>query len=186
LSLIVFVCLALAACGGDGDDGGARSGDKTFEGDGYSLTYPEEWIEMEAGEPAGQTGDDEPLSDAMFGPQAEGSDNHMNVLVFPLNLAVTEANLDEVSDEFARLVGEALRQADGEVTSGPTRVTVGGLPGLSFDGSLVNSNGVHVQTWSTFGFDGRTEYFLNCEFRPERAEEMKRGCNQVVQSFQVE
>jgi hypothetical protein len=106
--------------------------------------------------------------------------------VYRLNLAVTEGNFDEVSDEFTKTVGEVLRQADGDVTSGPTRVTVGGLPGLSFEGSLVNSQGVPVQTWLTFAFDERTEYLLNCEFTPEGAEEMKRGCEQVVESFQVE
>jgi hypothetical protein len=46
--------------------------------------------------------------------------------VYRLNLAVTEGNFDEVSDEFTKTVGEVLRQADGDVTSGPTRVTVGG------------------------------------------------------------
>jgi hypothetical protein len=65
-------------------------------------------------------------------------------------------------------------------------VTVGGLPGRSFEGSLVSSNGVHVQARLTFAFDGRTEYLLNCEFTPEGAEEMKRGCTQAVESFQVE
>ena len=38
----------------------------------------------------------------------------------------------------------------------------------------------------TFAFDGRTEYFLDCEFTPERADEMKQGCEQAVESFHVE
>ena len=50
----------------------------------------------------------------------------------------------------------------------------------------MNSDGVPVQTWLTYAFDGRTQYVLDCEFTPERAEEMKRGCEQVVGSFQVE
>ena len=35
-------------------------------------------------------------------------------------------------------------------------------------------------------FDGATEYFLNCQYTPSGAEEMKQGCDQVVESFQVE
>jgi hypothetical protein len=165
-------------------EGGGGGENNTFEGDGYSFTYPGEWVEAEPGEAAGQT-EGEPLAETAFGPELPGPDN-LDVLVYRLNLAVTERNFDEVSYEFARVVGEVLRQADGDVTSGPTRVTVGGLPGLSFEGSLVNVNGVPVQAWLTFAFDGRTEYLLDCEFTPERAEEMKRGCDQVVRSFEVE
>jgi hypothetical protein len=165
-------------------EGGGGGEDNTFEGDGYSFTYPGEWVQGEPGEAAGQTGG-EPLSEAAFAPEFEGSDNLL-VQVYRLKLAVTEGNFDEASDEFATLIGEALRQADGDLTSGPTRVTVGGLPGLSFEGSLVNADGVHVRAWATVAFDGRTEYVLECEFTPERAEEMKRGCNQVLESFQVE
>jgi hypothetical protein len=35
-------------------------------------------------------------------------------------------------------------------------------------------------------YDGKTEYFINCQFAPEAAEEMKQGCEQVAESFQVE
>jgi hypothetical protein len=35
-------------------------------------------------------------------------------------------------------------------------------------------------------FDEGTEYFLNCQFTREGAEEMKRGCERVVNSFQLE
>jgi hypothetical protein len=183
LSVSLLVCVALAACGGDGNDGGAGGGgDKTFQGDGYSFTYPGDWDELEGGEPSGQVG--EPVSRALFGPSA-GSDA-MEIEVYRLNLSVTEDNLDELSGEIARVAEELFRQADGEIASGPTRVTVGGLPGFSFEGSAVDSLGVRVQAWLTFAFDRRTEYFVDCEFTPEGAEEMKQGCDQVLESFQVE
>jgi hypothetical protein len=152
-------------------------------GDGYSFTYPGEWFEGEQqGESAAQAG--EPVSVATFGP-SEGA-NALSVQVYRINLSITGENIDELSGSLADEIGELLRQADGRVTSGPTRVTVGGLPGLRFEGSLVNAKGIPVQAWLTLAFDGRTEYVLDCEFTPEPAEEMKRGCDQAVKSFKVE
>jgi hypothetical protein len=81
---------------------------------------------------------------------------------------------------------EAFQQANGTLTAGPTRVTVGGLPGYSFEGSAVNQDGVRVQQRLITVFEGTTQYVLNCQFAPEAAEEMKRGCDLVVDSFHVE
>jgi hypothetical protein len=52
--------------------------------------------------------------------------------------------------------------------------------------SLRSSDGQPLQSRMIFVFDGTTEYFLNCQFTRERAEEIKRGCEQVVKSFHVE
>jgi hypothetical protein len=65
-------------------------------------------------------------------------------------------------------------------------VTIDGLPGLRFEASGLDPEGVRVQSRLIFVFDGRTVYALNCQFTPETAEEMKRGCEQVVESLQVE
>jgi hypothetical protein len=46
------------------------------------------------------------------------------------------------------------------------------LPGLAFEGTLVNSDGVPVEARLTLAFDAGTEYVLDCEYTPERAEEM--------------
>jgi hypothetical protein len=46
---LTLCCLALSACGGSGDGEGERTdalepnGDKTFEGNGFFFTYPQEW-----------------------------------------------------------------------------------------------------------------------------------------------
>lgn len=174
-TLLAASLVAFAGCGGGG-------GDKTFEGDGYSFTYPGEWKEREGGEAAAEVG--EPVSEAFFGP-SEGPDG-LTVQVFRVNLSITEGNIDELSGDIAEFIGELFRQGDGRVTSGPTPVTLGGLPGRAFEGSFINKGGTRVQTRLTLAFDGRTEYFLSCEFTPEGAEEMKRGCEQVEESFQVE
>lgn len=171
-SVTVLVCLTLAACGGDGD--------KTFEGDGYSFRYPGSWSQRAPAAPA--QGTDIPV--LLFGPR-EGADRLL-LNVSRVGLSITESNIDSVSDQFAGEVEEMFRQSQGRLTKAPTRLTAGGLPALRFEGSGVTPEGVRVRTLVTVVFDGRTQYFLSCQYTPERAEEIKRGCDQVVESFQVE
>jgi hypothetical protein len=184
LSLTVLVCLAFAACGGEGDDGGAAGGggDKTFEGDGYSFTYPGEWDELEGEARFSQPG--QQTTSVYFGP-TEGA-NVLGLDAGRVGVSITEANVDEITDQFAAELDQVFRQAQGRITEGPTRLTVGGLPALRFEGSALNPDDVRVLSQVTAVFDGVTQYFLNCQFTPERAEEMQRGCEQVVESFQVE
>jgi PsbP len=165
-----------AGCGGG-------NGDDTFEGDGYSFTYPEEWIELEPGEARGHAGG-EAISTTAVGPD-EGADV-LFVDVYRLRLRVTERIFDEVTRELAAVFAQAFSQAGGRITAGPTRVTVDGLPALRLEGFALSPDDVRVQSRVTAVFDGMTEYALNCQYTPEGAEEMERGCDQVFESFQVE
>lgn len=174
ISAVALVCLALAACGG-----GGGGGDKTFEGDGFSFTYPEDWEESDF--------------DVQFGEQAttaalspEAGANILLVGAGRQNVPVTEENIDGLSDAFAAQVDQEARKLRGKVTSGPSRMTVGGLPALSFEVSAVNQSGTHTQSQLLLIFDGRTQYFLNCQYTPSGADEMKQGCDQAVESFQAE
>ena len=92
----------------------------------------------------------------------------LSVQVYRTNVPITEGNIGQAEDEFRDLGRELFRQADGRMTSAPTRVTVGGLPGVRFEGTLVNLDGIRVVAWITVAFDGRTEYFWDCEFTPEQ------------------
>jgi hypothetical protein len=178
---VLCVLLALAAAGLLALGCGGGDGDETFEGDGYSFTYPGEWEELE-GQAYVATGDE--VSSATLGPE-EGA-NVLTFTVYRLNLAVTEANLDQVADEITDVLGGLLEEAQGSVTEGPTRVSVAGLPAFRVEGSAVNPEGVRTQGELTLIFDGTTEYFLNCQFTPDRAQEMQEGCDQVLDSFAVE
>jgi hypothetical protein len=162
-------------------EGGGGGEDNTFEGDGYSFVYPGEWVESE-GEVVAQAGDCSPP--AYFGPE-EGSDA-LVVGVCRLRIPITEESIDELSDQFAAEVNQVFREGQGRITKGPTRATVDGLPALRFEGSTFDPDGVRVQSRLVFVLDGTTEYYLNCQFTPERAQELKRGCGQAVESFQVE
>jgi hypothetical protein len=169
--------LASAGCGGGNDDG---DGDKTFEGDGYSFTYPGDWDEQDP-EAASQGGD--LISSAYVG---QDNTDVLAILLYPLPASITKDNIDEYADDVAEQARETYEGLDGQLTAGPTPVTMAGLPGFRYEGSLVNVDGARVQARVTDVFDGLTEYYLYCQFTPEGAEEMKRGCDQVVESFQVE
>jgi PsbP len=176
--LLAAALVASAGCGG----GGSGDGDKTYEGDAFSFTYPQEWDERE-GE-ARFTRPGQQATSVYFGP-AEGA-NVLGLDVGRVGVSITEANVDEISDQFAAELDQTFRQAQGGITKGPTRLTVGGLPALRFEGSSLNPDDVRVRSQVTAVFNGVTQYFLNCQFTPEGAEEMQRGCDQVVESFQVE
>lgn len=160
MSGLVLVCLALTACGGEG-------GDKTFEGEGYSFTYPGEWDEREI-----DTITPGALLLTAFAPE-EG----LNALIFEVSdvgTPVTESNIDAVAEDVASALQES--------TEGPTQLTVAGLPALR----IVSHPQSGLTRRITTVFDGKTGYVFDCGFTPERAEEMKRGCEQAEESFQVE
>jgi hypothetical protein len=140
--------------------------DDIFEGDGYSFSYPEEWEEREL-EVRLQEGD--PLSSRALGPE-EGA-NLLSIQSFRFPFSVNESNIDEGAVELGVVWSEAFQQANGTLTAGPTRVTVGGLPGYSFEGSAVIQDGLRAQERVVTVWDGTTEYVLNCQFAPERADE---------------
>ena len=148
-------------CGGD-------SGDNTFEGEGISFTYPEEWEEREAvggGTPGA-------AFTTAFAPEAG-----VNNLIFEIGdigSPVTESNIDAFADDLAGALEES--------TEGPTRLTVAGLPALR----IVSHPETDSSRRITQVFDGATGYIFDCGFTSARAEEMKRGCDQAEDSFQVE
>ena len=155
-----MVALAiLAACGG---------GDNTFERDDVSFTYPENWAEAEYErvDPA-----------AVFGTAFSPAENTLTGLIFEISQndrTVTERNVDEVLADVAAGLHPS--------TEGPNRMTVGGLPAIRFVSHP--QDGFTRQV--TFVFDGAMLYALNCSFTRESAEEMTKGCEQVVTSFAVE
>jgi hypothetical protein len=174
--LLTAAFVASAGCGGDG----SGDEDKTFEGDGYSFTYPGNWDEGEV-EARAQSGNT--VSSVAFGPSR---DSLVNVEVYRLDVAITEENIDEATDELADVIAQTFEQAGGGVTAGPTRTTVDGLPALRFEASALTPDDERVQSRGTLVFDGSTEYYVNCQFTPDRAEEMNSGCDQVLNSFDVE
>jgi hypothetical protein len=179
------VVIVFAGCGGGDGDSGNDGGDKTFEGEGYSFTYPEDWRDRtEDIEFSAQAGSEPTTSEVVLAPGDRP--DVVIVQVGPTSPSITEDNIDELEEEIARVVESGFQQADGQLTAGPTRVTVAGLPPIRLEGTSVTPAGDSVRSRLTLIYDGRNQYAVNCQFTPEGAEEMKRGCDQVEESFQVE
>lgn len=160
----MVVCLTLTACAG-----GGGNGDNTFEREGVSFTYPEDWEQREL--EGGPVNPDASFA-TVFAPE-EG----LSGLIFEINetaITVTQSNLDGVLQEVAASLHES--------SKGPTKTSVAALPALRFE-SYPESN---LTRAVTFVFDGKTWYAFNCGFTPERAGEMQKGCDQALNSFKVE
>jgi hypothetical protein len=171
---LAFLLVLVAGCGSGG-------GDKTFEGDGYSFTYPGSWEEFENAPSAAATGT--VVSSKSFAPERGGSG--FVITVYRLSSSVTADNIDSIAPEVAAVTEQIFRQAGGQMTARPTKVTVAGHPGFSAKGTAVTPQGTRVQSRVTLVFDGTTEYFLTCQFTPDAAEEMLKGCNKVLESFEL-
>jgi hypothetical protein len=172
----VIGVVLVTACGGESSSDG---GDNVFKGDGYSFTYPGAWVERTDIESASGEG-----TGPSVGPP-EGADL-LYIGTSGLTIPITEQNVAEYAEELAAEVDDVFREAQGRVTSEPQSATVAGLPALRLEATAVNTDGIETKAHVTLVYDGKTEYFLNCQYTPDGADEMTQGCNQVVDSFAVE
>jgi len=174
LALLILAGAALLtalACGGGG--GGETSGaEETFQGDGYSFTYPGTWAEK------GGERYDAYLTPADHG----GGDVSLIVHRDAVGIPVTEANIDQLLRESRPAVDAYV--SGGLLESGPTKVTYAGLPGLRFEASLTVA-GLAARERGTWLFDGTTEYVFRCLFVPAAAEEVGQACDRILTSFQT-
>ena len=162
-------------------DTGGEGGDKTYEGDGYSFSYPGDWDEGTARQVASGS------SEVVVSPTGSGESFVSTAVahdVFPG--PVTQANFD---DEFPLdLVRSELSKAmepRGNVLEGdPVRVSHAGLLGLEFRASSTGRD-PEIHYRNIWLFDGRTQYVINCQFTDARAEEVGQGCDLVLSSFQL-
>jgi hypothetical protein len=155
---------------------------KSFEGDGYSFTYPGEWT---------RKADDVRSAESFwtaFAPDAAapnfawdlstvfspGSD----VLVLR---AMPQRESEQELDPFLDVLGGGDLDRWGELVLGPTHdVTVAGLPALRAVVRLRGEDRVTLRETVIFGTAMR--YFLMCRFN---SAEMERGCDQVEETFEV-
>jgi hypothetical protein len=150
---------------------------KTFEGDGYSFTYPGDWDEQK------------PDLGTEVGTATSSTRIGLNTTNFLGVVAVglpASASVAEITDATLASARELIEKNGGQVTAGPIPITIGGLLGFRYEGWLITEEGVRVQSRLTWAVDDTHQYFMNCQFTPEHAEEMKRGCDQVEKSFTAE
>ena len=157
-------------------------GAQTYRGNGVSFDYPAGWEEGTT-ETIAETGNADELWEVAFVLDRESL---VTVDASRMNMPVTAENLDAAKPEFEKLVrGFFEQQLGGTVQSGPEEITVAGKPGLRFRGTGT-FEGTPIESTFVSVFDGTTQYTLNCQHTPEWAEEIERGCQQIVRTFAVD
>ncbi|HKA69943.1 MAG TPA: RDD family protein [Actinomycetes bacterium] len=169
--------LGLAGFAAQQADGSAEE-ISTYQGNGVSFDYPAGWRQG-----SGETGASSGGADTLWSTAVGVADRDLvTIQVYPLNVPVTEQNLDAVKPELEQLVGQLAAQLDGSVRSGPDEVTMAGLPGVRFEvtGTV---DGISFQSLLVFAFADATEYFINCQHTDENADEIGQGCEQIMRTF---
>ena len=173
------IVIALSGCAGDTDNEpktqAETQGAKTYEGDGFTLSYPNDWVEVDY--------EEEPenviAATAAFAPKEAGLADSLSLVV---------GDVEAVSDS-TELVAAARAEAEAsydEVLSGPTPTTIGGLPAVRLEASETGRAGTKLSIITTIVANGATWYVLQCEFLPADRDLMESGCNQAMGSFRLE
>ncbi len=170
--LAIFGVAACAAAHGGGP--GWRPGTGTYAGHGVSFRYPAGWHQttpLGGGRPLLWTigvGFDPP--DSVY------------IAAHPTGTRVTAQNLSTFIPSVTRAVRLGFRHAGDRLLAGPQAITVGGMPGLRFQGTETNPVGKDTLT---IVFNGMTWYDITCAYTPAKARAVQRGCAQVLRTFKV-
>ena len=171
-----------------------------FAGHGISFTYPTTWqhgpgtIQYQLGNaqwteffspPAATPAPSDPSQPAAPPATPGPSYDLLIVAGYRLPVSITKKNLARYKAAIRAGVAQLIGQAQGQILGGPTRVTLGKLPGYRFDTSLQMSDGTLVASRLIFVFRKKIEYFLNCQHTQDGplTAEIEGGCDQVMQSF---
>ena len=186
--MALFVATVAVACGGD--DVEPRVADEassepqtlsTYEDNGVAFEYPDGWDEFPAEASATSTGSNE-LWSATVGPDKT---NLVNITAYQLNIEVTEDNLESIEEELEGVIQDVVDQAEGTITDGPTADEVAGFPAYTFTWEDVEVEGEPKDSSAYFVFNGDIEYFFNCQFSADVADEIQAGCDQILETFEV-
>jgi hypothetical protein len=169
-----------------------------YGGHGVSFSYPAAWLHVPASFSV-ETGSK--LWDESFGPQTPPTTTTdpatepqqtvgrdlITVAAYRTNGVITKKTLPKYKLAFLYMVTSLTTRANGQVLSGPQRITMGGLPGYRFQTTArVDDSGV-LESRLVFVFKGKTEYFLNCQHVQDGplTAEIEGGCDQMMRSFKV-
>ena len=187
--IAVLVAVATVACGGDeeiepqvtGEESGEPQTANTYDENGVAFDYPDGWEEFPAEASATSTGSNE-LWSATVGPDKT---NLVNITAYRLNIEVTDDNLGSIEAELDEVIQEVVDQAGGTITEGPTAADVAGFPAYTYTWEDVEVEDEPKDSAAYFVFNGDIEYFFNCQFSSDVADEVMAGCDQILESFEV-
>lgn len=154
---------------------------QTFAAHGVSFAHPEGWRPIEVGSIRTSVG--HPLSRDAVG--IDGS-NFVLVERYRVAISITDETFDRHRDALIQEWTQAVEHGGASVVGPVETIELDGLPGLRFGAAGVSGDGRPALSTMVLAFDGRTEYFVNCQRTEERAAEMEAGCEQVLDTFVVE
>jgi len=108
--------------------------------------------------------------------------NNVELQAYRLNQPIDRENIAQSQLEVAAVATQLAGSISGTVTDGPKRIEMGGLPGFSiriegqYGGRPFTVEGVFLAR-------GITQHFLECQFMPEHAREIRSGCEQVMRTL---
>ena len=151
---------------------------RLLDGGTFSFRYPAEWQPLTLTDTGATAG-------TQLSSESVGLDevNFATLAVYQLPEPVTENRLDDLEPEVVAVIRSVAEEAAGRITSGPTDVRMGGLPGFRFEITAEASGGVAVRSTLVLVFQERLEYFLNCQRTSARDGEMRSGCDQIMRTF---
>jgi hypothetical protein len=172
---ILLATVGAAGCGGRSASEATDGGSRRFERQGFEITFTYPASLQEA--------DDLDFGSTAGGPDAAraglGIDAANVILVsrYDLRRPVTHANVGTVRAEVDRVI----ENLAGRPVTG-RRVEYGGLPGYAYRVPVsAPSSGV---SRLFVLFDGRVEYFFNCQSTPEARAELEGACDQALRTLE--
>jgi len=172
----------------------------TYNSHGVAFSYPGTWIELpvayeiKIGTPLWvDTIGPPPQITPTNPPPASGSQppvtnpDVVTLSAAHINVVFTKKNIGRYKKYFAASMAQIAASAHGQVESGPTRVTLGGLPGYAFRMTALSSTGLTVENRMVYLFKRKLEYFVNCA-HPQNdpmTAEIESGCDQIMRSFRL-
>jgi len=197
---VVAVLSALAVAGFVASARADTPSVATYNAHGVTFSYPGTWVdlpvtyEIQIGTPLWvDTIGPLPQIATTNPPPAPGSQpaltspNAVTLSAARVNIALTKKNIGRYKKYFAASMAQIAMQAHGQVESGPTRVTLGGMPGYAFRMTMQSSTGAPLENRMVYAFKRKTEYFVNCS-HPQNDPlmmEMETACTQIMQSFRL-
>jgi uncharacterized RDD family membrane protein YckC len=108
--------------------------------------------------------------------------NNVELQAYRLSQPIDRGNITQAQQEVLAVAKQFAEALSGTVADGPRRIEMGGLPGYSiriegrYAGQPLTLEGVVLAR-------GTTQYFLECQYTPDHAGEIRSGCEQVMRTF---
>ena len=108
--------------------------------------------------------------------------NNVELQAYRLNQPIDRGNIVQSQPEVSAAANRLAEALSGTVIDGPRPIEMGGLPGFSiriegrYGGQPLTLVGVFLPR-------GTIQYFLECQFTPDHAREIRSGCQQVMRTF---